>query len=76
MVEFDMKIHKQGTMYMPKEIRKTLGQKVKGVPNQAAVVLFPSDLPKEAVIKSLTIIIQDIQHGVDLEKEKQTSESK
>jgi len=70
MVEFQIKIHdKQGTAYIPKEIREALGNEVKAAPNRAAVLLYPKTMPIKDVLKSIDIIKQDLEHGRQLEKE-------
>ena len=73
MVEFDIKINPQQRLaYIPKEIAKTLGQKVKAVANRTAVLLYPEDVAIEDVLKSLEIIQADLKHGVALRKQKET----
>lgn len=70
MVEFKLRIHpKQGTAYIPKEIRETLGTEVKATPNRAAVLLYPENMSIKDVIQSLSIIRQDLEHAVELQKE-------
>lgn len=72
MVEFDVKIHpQQGTAYIPKEIREALGTKLTAIPNRTAVLLYPKNTPIKDVVKSLTIIKQDLEHAAELEKETQ-----
>jgi len=69
MVEFELKIHeKQGTAYIPKEIREALGTELTAVPNRAAVLLYPKHMPIEDIVKSLALIKEDLEHGVALEK--------
>ena len=68
MVEFELKIHeKQGTMYIPKEIRKALGTEIKALPNRAAVLLYPKKMSIKDVVKSIIIIKDDLELGVELE---------
>jgi hypothetical protein len=71
MVEFELKIHrKQGTAYIPKEIREALGTEIKAVPNRAAVLLYPKNMAIKDVAKSLIIIKEDLEQAVELgEKE-------
>lgn len=69
MVEFELKIHqKQGTAYIPKEIRQALGTEIKAVPNRAAVLLYPKNMAIKDVVKSLAIIKEDLEHAVELEE--------
>jgi len=70
MVEFEVKINpQQGTAYIPKEIREALGTELTAIPNRAAVLLYPKNMPIKDVVKSLTIIKQDLEHAVELQKE-------
>jgi len=69
MVEFEIRIHeKQGTAYFPKEIREVLGTEVKAVPNRTVVLFYPKNMPIKDVMRSLSIIKDDLQHCIDLEK--------
>jgi len=69
MVEFEIKIHKkQGTAYIPKEIRKALGTELKAVPNRATVLLYSKDMTLKDVVKSLNIIKEDLEHAIELEE--------
>jgi len=74
MVEFELKIHqKQGTAYIPKEIREALGTEIKAVPNRAAVLLYPKNMPTKDVVKSLNIIKEDLEQAVELEEKESES---
>lgn len=69
MVDFKLKIHeKQGTMYVPKEIREALGLDVKATPNRRTVFLYPKGMPIEDVVKSLILIKEELEHAIELEK--------
>jgi len=68
MVEFKIRIHpEQHLAYIPKEIAETLGRQVKAVPNRTAVLLYPENISIKQVIKSTRIILQDLEHAIDLE---------
>lgn len=68
MVEFKIRIHPhQGTAYIPKEIRESLGTELKAVPNRAAVLLYPKNMPIRDVVRSLAIIREDLEHAAKLE---------
>lgn len=70
MVEFEIKIHpKQRLAYIPKELYAILSSHSKAVANRTAVLLFPEGISKENVLKSLLIIKDDLEHGIELEKE-------
>jgi hypothetical protein len=67
MVEFKMKINAQQRLaYVPKVIFAILGIRIRAVPNRAAVLLYPENMPIEQVIRSAKIILEDLQHSVDL----------
>ena len=62
MVEFEIRVHpKQKLAYFPKVIIKTLGTELKAVPNAKAMVLYPKEADLKTVIKSLKIILQDLE---------------
>ena len=68
MVEFQLKINeKQGTSYIPKEIREILGTEIKAVPNRVAVLLYPKNMTIEDVVKSLGTIKRDLKHAIQLQ---------
>jgi len=69
MVEFEIKINpQQGTAYIPKVIRETLGVELKAVPNRTAVLLYPKNMPIKDVVKSLDVIRKDLEHGIELQE--------
>ena len=71
MVEFQLKINeKQGTSYIPKEIREILGTEIKAVPNRVAVLLYPKNMTIEDVVKSLGTIKRDLEHAIQLQFDK------
>ena len=68
-VEFDLKIHeKQGTMYIPKEIRKALGTYLKAIPNLQGIFVCPKDLPPEQALSSIKAIYEYVKQEVELQK--------
>jgi len=73
MVEFKLKINeKQGTAYIPKEIRQALGTKLKAIPNAAAMLLYSEGIDQKDVLKSIDIIRSDLEHKISMkEKEAQ-----
>jgi len=67
MVEFEFKVNKkQGTVYFPKEIRQALGSKLKGIPNAAAILLYPKGTDQKDVLKSINIIRADLEHKIGM----------
>jgi len=70
MVEFDLNVHpKQGTAYLKKEIRETLGLELKARLNLKAGVIYPKGTPPQVVLESLDIIRRDFEHQIKLEQE-------
>lgn len=64
MVEFEIKIHeKQRLAYIPKEIVKALGTRLKAKPDRYALVIYPEDADPILVIKSLEILLEDLKIG-------------
>ena len=68
MVEFDLKIHEQGTIYIPKRIRQVLGSEIKATSNRAILLLYPKTMSMKTIVKSIAIIKDDLELGVDLEE--------
>ena len=60
-MEFELKIGKQGHVYLPKSIRRNFGEKLKAVPNTRALVIFSENTVPQAVISSLKVIIADLE---------------
>jgi len=70
MVDFDLSVHKkQGTVYLKKEIRETLGHKLKAWLNLKAGVIYPEGTPPEVVLESLKIIQRSFEQQIKFEKE-------
>jgi len=62
MVEFLLKVHeKQGTAYIPKEIREEFGLRLKLQPNAEAGALYSEGADLRRVIESLKLIIQVLE---------------
>jgi hypothetical protein len=68
-MEFELKTGPQGHVYLPKNIRKVFGPKLKLLPNSNAAVLFPENTTPEAVIASLQVIISDLKLRTNKQKE-------
>jgi len=66
-MEFDLKIGPQGHIYLPKLIRKTFGNKLKLLPNMTSAVIYPENADPSDVIKSLRVIISDLELHVSKE---------
>jgi len=63
--EFELKTGPQGHIYLPKKIRKFLGKNLKLLPNATAVVIYPEKADLQTVIKSLQVIISDLELRVN-----------
>jgi len=70
MVELETKITESGVLYIPKEIRKCFGRKMKIIPSATAAVFFSAETNYEDVRDSLKIILADIEHRIHLRKRK------
>ena len=69
MVEFNLKMNeKQGTVYFPKEIREAMGTNLKGIPNAAAMLIYPEGTDQRDVLKSIDIIRSDIEHRISMKE--------
>jgi hypothetical protein len=67
-VEFRLKIGKQGHVYLPKRLRETLGDQMKMLPNMKAAVIYPADADPADVVKSLRVIISDLELRVKVKE--------
>ena len=73
MVEFRIRINpEQRLAYIPKEIVEAIGCELKATPNKAAVLLYSQNISVKDILKSLDIIRQDLEHGLELSKDKET----
>jgi hypothetical protein len=68
MLEFKLKTGPQGHIYVPKKIREAFGQNLTLLPNSNAAVLFRENASPETVIRSLRVIISDLQLRVGEKK--------
>jgi hypothetical protein len=67
-VEFKLKTGPQGHIYLPKKIRQTFGENLTLLPNSNAAVMFSENASPETVIRSLRVIISDLQLRVGEKK--------
>jgi hypothetical protein len=71
MVEFRIKVNpEQRLAYIPKELYEAMGSNLKATPNRGAVLLYPEKMPVKDILKSVDIIRQDLEHSLELSKEK------
>jgi hypothetical protein len=62
MVEFKLNLPpKQNVVWVPKEIVDALGRRLKITPNSIAAVLYPEGAELRDVLRSLSIIVQDLE---------------
>ena len=69
MVELKTKITTTGVLYIPKELREAFSRDMKIISNATAAVFFPANAHYEDVLRSLSIIKQDIEHRIKLAEE-------
>jgi len=69
MVEFSLKVNeKQGTAYLPKEIRNAFGLKLKLLPNAEAAAIYREGSDPARVIRSLEHIIENLRLLVEADE--------
>jgi len=75
LVEFELKLHpKQHSTYFPKEMVKTLGLKLKAIPNSKAAIIYSEGTSLQDVLISVDILRADLKHRLDTESETQQKE--
>ena len=74
-MEFETKTGPQGHLYIPKKIRRTLGEHIKILPNATAVILFPTNASYKDVLNSLRIIEADLRHRLKLNEQKESDKN-
>lgn len=75
-MEFELKTGPQGHVYFPKNVRKILGARMTLLPNSHAVIIYPENTNPETVIKSLRIIIQDLELKTESRESSQSKPEK
>ena len=70
MVEFNIKVHPQQRLaYIPKEIVRALGFRLKAKPDRYALILYPENCDLNLVIRSVEILLEDLKLQRDAEQE-------
>jgi len=60
-MEFKIKTGPQGHIYLPKKVRQSLGDNLRLLPNAMTVVIYPEKADPRVVIKSLEVLIKDLE---------------
>jgi len=69
MVEFRIKVHPtQRIAYFPREITEALGYDLRATADRVTMVLWPKNARLEDVVKSLRIVLADLEHALELER--------
>lgn len=71
MVRYELKVTERGFVYLPKEVRESLGMDLKLAPNIAAAILFRKDVPLEKVIESVELLLKDLKLEAELKGDRQ-----
>jgi hypothetical protein len=67
MVEFDVKVHPQQHLaYIPRQVVKALGTKLKMLPNSKAAVIYSEGTDLKDVLLSIEIITADLKHRIKM----------
>jgi len=69
MVKFKVKANPSGQYYFPKEVREELGKELTLICNAQAAVVFPENVSLKNVLESIELIMKDLKHRIQLEKE-------
>jgi len=69
MVMFKVKANQSGQYYFPKEVRQELGDKLTLICNTKVAIVFSDDAMLQNVLESIEIIINDLKHRLQLQKE-------
>jgi hypothetical protein len=65
----------QGHVYLPEAVREILGKEITLLPNSEAAVLYPKDADLKRVIRSLRIIISDLElQATPIQKQQETAD--
>ena len=71
MVEFYVIVNeKQGTAYIPKEIRKGFGHRWKILPNCDAGIIYPENVPVKDILNSVNGLRSELKRRIEKEEQK------
>jgi hypothetical protein len=65
MVKFNVHSNPQGQYYLPKEVREELGRNLNLMCNAKAAIIFNVDTPLDQVLKSISVLIQDLKNRIE-----------
>lgn len=54
-----------GVVRIPQEVREAFGDEIEMLPNLKSMVIYPANLEKRKVIRSLQVIIRDLKQDVE-----------
>ena len=70
MVEFELKVHpEQHSTYLPRQIVKALGNKLRMLPNSKAAIIYGEGTTLPDVLRSIEILTEDLRHRIEMEKQ-------
>ena len=76
MVEFNITVNrKQRTAYINRKLIEALGYELGVNLNVTGGAICPKDTDKREVIRSLKIVLEDLEHQADVEEKKKKAES-
>ena len=71
MVKIKLKTNRVGQIYLPKYIRDEWGSEFEFIPNLTSGILYPSGTSAKDVLRSLRVVMADLEHLAELEQEQQ-----
>lgn len=56
---------KSGVVRIPLEVKEAFGDEIEMLPNLKSMVIYPANLEKRKVVRSLQVIIRDLKQEVE-----------
>ncbi len=75
-MELQGTISDAGVVYLPRELRESLGKHVRLLPDSLAAIIYGADTPLEEVRESVNILLQDIELRIKSSKNAAASAQK
>jgi len=69
MPEIEKEVDERGRIVLPKDIFEKWGDKITIAPNSFSAIIYPKNTPLAHVIKSTEILLDDLRHRNEVEKE-------